>query len=165
MIDFTNLIKNKEICEIHMDNDEGCFKVGLIFHANEDSVYIKSFGVKSDFSRYEAIPIDYITKIQYGTMYIETLGELDKGIDDDLEKVEWKNQQEFLNYLKTKEKFVVMENYHEDDIANGIVMDYDDGSVTLKSYNNGYRLRDGYSIVNTDEFYVMKWGGKIALNI
>lgn len=163
MIDFTELIEKQILCEIYMENDDDHFEVGIILNANEDSIFIKSVDKEGNIGCYKLLPIDYITSIQYGTQYLSKLNYTHKTEPNELLK--WNNNQEFFKYAKDNELFVVIEDYSGVDIANGIVVDYDEGQLNLKSFDDDYKLSNGYSIINLDLFYIVRWGGEIQLNM
>ena len=161
MIDYTELIENQTLCEIYMENDDNHFHVGVILNVNEDSIFIKSVDKRGCFDCYKILPIDYITHIQYDTPYLSKLGYSHKTEPNDLLK--WDNNQEFFKYVKDNGVFIVIENYDGEEFSNGFVLDYDEGQVKLKSFDEDFKWYNGYAIINIDNFYIVKWGGEIQL--
>lgn len=164
ILDFLDLIKDKKLCEIHMENDNEHFDVGIIFHANEDSVFVKWIDKKGNFNYYLKLPVDYVTQIKYDTEYLSKINVVyDELLDDEILNCAWKDDLEFFEYAKENDVFLVIEGYNGDAIANGTVLDYNDSQVKLASYDEVYKERNGYSIVNTQRFYTVRFGGEIKL--
>lgn len=164
MLDCLDIVKHKRLCEIYMENDDEHFDVGIIFHANEDSIFVKSINKKGDFNYYLKLPIDYVTHIKYDTEYLSKIGsQYDILLEDEILNCAWQDDLDFFKYAKENDVLLVIGDYNGDDIANGIVLDYSDNQVKLASYDEVYKNRNGFSIVNTQNFYVIRFGGEIKL--
>ena len=154
------LIKDKKICEIHLDNNTDTFDVGILFHENEESGFAKCFGKNGEFAHILMFPRDYIYTLAYDTKYIAELGIQDIDIDSELSCCDWKSKEEVFAFLKNQNEFIAIDDYNDDEIAGGIIIDFDDDSITLQSYDCENKNVDGFTIVNVSGYFCLRWGGK-----
>ncbi|MDE5602153.1 MAG: hypothetical protein K2J16_06615 [Clostridia bacterium] len=157
-MNFRKLIDNKELCEVYIENSNG-FDVGIIFHENEDSIFVKSYDKQGKFSGYSMYPRDYVSFVAYKTKYIERLNITDLELEQELTFNQWNSREDVFEFLKSNTTFVTVDNYDNEEVACGIIVDYDEDSVTLQAYDEKHKEEDGFVVVNTDNFYVLNFGG------
>ena len=152
------LIEEKTICEIRLDNNFETFDVGIIFHTNEDSVFVKCFRKDGEVLGYEMLPIDYIRAISYDTKYIEDLNIRDVTLNENMNFLEWNCAKDVFEYLKKEEAKVSFYDYEDKEMVSGIIENFDADSVTLRIFDNDNNEFDGKMILNISDYYCLEWG-------